>query len=433
VLSFLFENFRLGLRNLLLHRLRSMLTALGIIFGVTAVITMVAIGQGGKDAARQQMERLGATNIVVTSVRPPESSDASSRTQRVLEFGLKRADFDELKTLPSVEAVVPLRETRQRVVIDGTRFNVNAIATSYEIFQVINLRLDRGTFFTPEQEEKELAVAVIGAEAARQMFPQSDPIGQQVTLGSPSTGTLVVTVIGVLQATGLRADQNNSGIIGRDIDQDLYFPLSIGRRVFGDTIVERRAGSQERTTIELSQVWIKARKVEDVERIAGVAQNMVGIPQRLDVTVKAPIEILRAAERTQLIFNIIMVGIASLSLLVGGIGIMNIMLATVTERTREIGIRRALGAKQHHITLQFLIETTVISLGGGLMGITLGVLLAVAIPPALLWFGMTFPTSVTTWSILVSFGVSGLIGIGFGMYPAMRAARMDPIEALRTE
>ena len=430
---FLLENFQMGLRNLLLHRLRSLLTALGIIFGVTAVITMVAIGQGGKDAARQQMEKLGATNIVVTSVRPPESSDASSRTQRILEYGLKRADFDRLQTLPNVEAVVPLRETRQRVVIDGTRFNVNAIATTADIFSVINLRLDRGTFFTSDQYKNEENVAVIGAEAARQMFPQQDPIGQQVTLGAASSGTLVVNIIGVLLPTGLRADQNNAGIIGRDIDLDLYFPLSISRKVFGDTINERRAGSTERTLIELSQVWIKAKRVEDVERFAGIASNMMNLPQRADASVKAPIEILRAAERTQLIFNIIMVGIASLSLLVGGIGIMNIMLATVTERTREIGIRRALGAKQKHITLQFLIETTVISLGGGLLGITLGVLLAVMIPPMLAFFGMTFPTSVTTWSILVSFGVSGLIGIGFGMYPAMRAARMDPIEALRTE
>jgi len=430
---FLLENFQMGLRNLLLHRLRSLLTALGIIFGVTAVITMVAIGQGGKDAARQQMEKLGATNIVVTSVRPPESSDASSRTQRILEYGLKRSDFDRLQTLPNVEAVVPLRETRQRVVIDGTRFNVNAIATTADIFSVINLRLDRGTFFTSDQYKNEENVAVIGAEAARQMFPQQDPIGQQVTLGAASSGTLVVNIIGVLLPTGLRADQNNAGIIGRDIDLDLYFPLSISRKVFGDTINERRAGSTERTLIELSQVWIKAKRVEDVERFAGIASNMMNLPQRADASVKAPIEILRAAERTQLIFNIIMVGIASLSLLVGGIGIMNIMLATVTERTREIGIRRALGAKQKHITLQFLIETTVISLGGGLLGITLGVLLAVMIPPMLAFFGMTFPTSVTTWSILVSFGVSGLIGIGFGMYPAMRAARMDPIEALRTE
>jgi putative ABC transport system permease protein len=369
----------------------------------------------------------------VTSVRPPESNDASGRTQRVLEFGLKRADFEELQTLPRVEKVIALRETRQQVVIEGTRFNINAIATTQDIFDVINLRLDRGTFFTQEQVEKELAVAVVGAQAALQMFPHADPIGQQVTLGTPSTGTLVVTIIGVLQPTGLRADQNNTGIIGREIDLDLYFPLTLSRKVFGDTIVQRRAGSMDRSTIELSQVWIKAKSVDDVERIAGVAENMVGLPGRQDAMVKAPIEILRAAERTQLIFNIIMVGIASLSLLVGGIGIMNIMLATVTERTREIGIRRALGAKQGHITLQFLIETTVISLGGGLLGITLGVLLAVMIPPTLAYFGMTFPTSVTTWSILVSFGVSGLIGIGFGMYPAMRAARMDPIEALRTE
>jgi len=436
MLAFLIENLRLGMRNLWLHKLRSLLTALGIIIGITAVIVMVAIGQGAKQAARKQMEQLGATNILVSSVRPPESNDATGRTSRVLEYGLRRTDLERLQTLPGLAKVVPLRDLEQRVVIGGTRFSVNAIGTTPDLFGVINLDVDRGGLFTPLQYERAEAVCVLGAKAAEQMFPFADPIGQPVTLGSAGTsGTLTLTVIGVLQPTGLRAGSENAGIINRDIDLDVYLPLTTARTAFGDQITRVQAGSRESKRIELTEVWLQAHRVEHVEQIAGVAGNLLGLPARADAQVKAPIQILRNAERLNRIFNFIMVGIASFSLIVGGIGIMNIMLASVTERTREIGIRRALGAKQRHITLQFLIETCVVSLMGGLIGIALGVGGAVLLPVVVEFFGDgdKYPTQVTTWSVAVSFAVSGLIGVGFGMYPALMAARMDPIEALRHE
>jgi putative ABC transport system permease protein len=195
----------------------------------------------------------------------------------------------------------------------------------------------------------------------------------------------------------------------------------------------------------VSEVWLKAKAVEDVELLSAAAENAVGYQQkagmqdfsntvRLDVEVKAPIQILRAAERTQRTFNTVMVGVAGFALLVGGIGIMNIMLATVTERTREVGIRRALGAKRKHITLQFLIETTVISLTGGLIGIALGAGGAKLLPVLVeFFFGDRKPTSIAMWSVVGSFITSGVIGIGFGLYPAMKAAWMNPIEALRHE
>ena len=193
----------------------------------------------------------------------------------------------------------------------------------------------------------------------------------------------------------------------------------------------------ERKNIELSEVWIQAQNTKDVEAIAAVAQNMLRTQHlnKEDFSVKAPVQILRAAERTQRTFNFIMVAIAGFALIVGGIGIMNIMLATVTERTKEIGIRRALGAKQKHITLQFLIETTVISLTGGLLGISLGVGVALAIPPLVRWLGdgQTYPTHIHPVSVVAAFVVSGLTGILAGLYPAVTAARMNPIEALRHE
>jgi putative ABC transport system permease protein len=433
--NFLYETLRLGLKNLHLHKLRSLLTALGIIFGVAAVIVMVAIGNGAKLEARKQMDKLGAQNILIRSETPPESNNASSRTQRVLEYGLKRLDYERLKTIPGVTKIVPLRNTEQRVVLGDIRATANAIGTTPDLFDVINLHRSRGEFFTDLQYERGEAVCVLGAKAARDLFPYQDPLGRSIQVGSAGQAVAILTVIGVLEPTGLRAGADSAGIMMRDIDQDVYFPLTLARQVFGDAIVRRQAGSQERKQIELSECWLKCERTEDVERVSGIAENILGANHAnlSDVAVKAPIQILRNAERLNKIFNFVMVGIASLSLIVGGIGIMNIMLATVTERTREIGIRRALGAKQRHITLQFLIETTVISLAGGLIGIGLGTGGAKAISFIADYFNAQYPTSITSWSVIASFVVSGMVGIGFGLYPAITAAKMDPIEALRHE
>jgi putative ABC transport system permease protein len=214
-------------------------------------------------------------------------------------------------------------------------------------------------------------------------------------------------------------------------------PLSLVQSAFSDALTKRTSGSQERKIIELSEIWLRSKNFETVEAVAAIANNTVGMnhnPNALDFEVKAPIEILRNAEQINKIFNFIMVGIASFALIVGGIGIMNIMLASVTERTREIGIRRALGAKRRDITLQFLIETTLISVCGGMVGIGLGAGSALLLPVIVQKIsGQNYPTVIAAWSILGSFFISALIGIGFGLYPAIMAARMNPIEALRHE
>jgi putative ABC transport system permease protein len=439
MLRFLLETFLLGLKNLRLHKLRSLLTALGIIFGVTAVIIMVAIGEGAKRQALEQIQKLGARNILVRSVKPPESSEAGHRTQRLLVYGLTQDDYARLQTMPDIDLLVPLRDTEQLVTRCDVRSQANAIGTTPDIFNVINLHLDRGSFFDRVQYERADAVCVLGYLAARQLFPYEEPIGQTIRVGTPGRGTAVLTIIGVLEPTGLRAGSEGAAMMNRDLDMDIYFPLTLARSVFGTLNIRRQAGTDERKRIELSEVWLQAKPGTDVERLAGVTENMVAISRggdRPDVEVKAPIQILRAAERTQRTFNFIMVGIACFALVVGGIGIMNIMLATVTERTREIGIRRALGAKRRHITLQFLIETTVISISGGLIGIGLGSSIATGLPYIVQFLSdtdQTYPTKIAAWSVMGSFIVSGLIGIGFGLYPAVMAARMNPIEALRHE
>ena len=435
MLNFLLANVRLGLRNLALHKLRSLLTAMGIIFGVAAVIIMVAIGQGAKEQARAQMDKLGPRNIVVRSVIPPESTE-NTENSRVVTYGVTNEDLARFRDMPGLVSVVPMRNTGQPVVRGDVRApTATVIATTPDLFRTINLSLSRGQYFDDEHYENQATVCVMGAETAKQLFPYDDPLGQTVQLGNTGVGTLVVEIIGVLDPTGLRAGSDKQAIIDRDIDADVYIPLSLAQTVLGDMIVKREQGALRLEEVELSEVWLQADSVAGVERAAGIAGAAAGLPERQDVQVKAPIQILRAAEKQERIFNFIMVGIAAFSLIVGGIGIMNIMLATVTERTKEIGIRRALGAKQRHITLQFLIETTAISLSGGLLGIAIGWGGAELLPVIIRTFTETddYATVVPGWIVAGSFIVSGLIGVGFGLYPAVKAARMNPIEALRHE
>jgi putative ABC transport system permease protein len=431
--TFLLENLRLGFRNLQLHALRSLLTAMGIIFGVAAVIIMVAIGQGAKQQAREQMNRLGATNLLVRSVMPPASNDANSQRQRMVTFGITDADFARLEMLNGVEQIVPLRDVAQKVIRGDTRADARAIATTPELFDVIGLRPARGNVLNEVLYRNAEPVCVLGARAADQLFPNSDPVGETIQVGS-SGNALILEVVGVLLPTGLRGGSESTGIIQRDIDQDVYFPLSLANHHYGEILFEERPGAVEIKKVALTEIWIQTDRIENVESLAGRASNVLGLPDREDVQVKAPLDILREAERLGAIFNFIMVGIASFSLVVGGIGIMNIMLATVTERTKEIGIRRALGAKRKHITLQFLIETTTISLAGGMLGVSIGFVVATTLPDVVEWFnGQQYPTNVTGASVIASFAVSGLIGIGFGLYPAVKAAKMNPIDALRHE
>src|SRR4051794_9977435 len=430
MLNFLAETFLLGLKNLRLHKLRSLLTALGIILGVLAVIVMVAIGEGAKRAALEQMEQLGANNIVVRSVKPAESNDASEKTQRVLQYGLKRSDEARLRTLPNLQYIVPVRNTEQKVVRGDVRASANVIGTTPDLFSVMNLNLERGRYFTGVDFDEQQHVCVIGSLAAAQLFPYTDPLGETVQIGTSGMATIMVTVVGVLEPTGLRADSAGN-IIDRNLDQDVYMPLSLAQEIFGDTMIKRQAGSMERKQIELSEIWLRCEDRNRVEAVAAIAENTIRSTHApaVDFEVKAPIQILRSAEKLNRTFNFVMGGTAAVSLLVGGIGIMNIMLASVTERTKEIGIRRALGAKRRHITLQFLVETTVLSLVGGIIGVGLGIGAAKLLPVIF----AEYRTSVTTWSVLVSFLISGMIGVGFGMYPAVMAARMNPIEALRHE
>jgi putative ABC transport system permease protein len=434
-LSFFLETLRLGLTNLHLHKLRSFLTTLGIIFGVLSVITMVAIGEGGKRKTLKEVEQLGSTNIILRSVPPDAQSSASRRNDNVLIYGITREDLQAIResvktgVLKDVVAVVPLRDAGLEVVKDEIKARANAVATTPEFMPVANLSLVSGRFLTDDDMKNQRAVCVLGAGACQQLFGTSNPLGQKIRMQRPFLLARVFEVVGVMQPVGL-AGGAGSALTGRDLNLDVYFPLTANDAMFGDTIAKVSSGSRERQILQLSDTYIRVSRPEAVEPTAAALERIIAVRHSgdTDVQVRVPRELLRQAENQQRTWNFIMVAIAFLSLLVGGIGIMNISLASVTERTREIGVRRALGGKRAHIIMQFLIETTCLSVSGGLVGVMGGIGGAILVGSL---FNGSYPTHVTLSSVLFSFGVSAGVGVVFGLYPAIVAAHKDPIEALR--
>jgi putative ABC transport system permease protein len=443
-MTFLLEIIRLGLTNLRLHLLRSILTALGIILGVASVIVMSSLGEGSKREALAQIEAMGARNIIVRSNKPPETQQQQGGQQRgfVSRFGLTRQDLENIRAhFPAneVEHIVAVKAIGSQVLRGDKRMTSQAFGTEPALQQVINLRVERGRYLTQADEDEKTMVCVIGAEVAKDFFPLEDSLGQTLRIDDK-----VLTVVGILRPVGL-AGGAGAALVGRDLNLDVHIPMATARATFGDTTYRRTSGSMENQEVQISEVILmskdRERVLNDADRLRRVLEvRRTGVT---DLLVRVPYELLEDARKTALMFQLVFGAIAGIALLVGGIGIMNIMLASVTERTREIGIRRALGATRHHILQQFLVETSVLSTVGGIIGVGMGVGLSlvlgslVAKLPTLPVVGSMFPpdikmpTQVTLWSILLSFIVAVLTGLVFGIYPARKAAKQDPIVALR--
>ena len=427
-MTFLLETLRLGLANLFLHKLRSLLTALGIICGVFAVILMVAIGEGNKQAALARIRQLGANNIILRSVKPPESNSVGESRQRLIAYGLKRIDLRRIQALlPRLDAAAPLKEVGAIVQRDSLRSTAAVYGVVPNLIDITSLRLQRGRYLNQADLDARSHVVVLGAEVADRLFPLADPLGGVVQVGDRPH-----KVVGVLRPVGL-AGGAGSALVGRDLNFDLHIPLTSAEAEWGDMVVKRSSGSFDGRIVELSEVYLRVRDGDDVLETGRQVRDILALehPDLSDVEVIIPLELLEQEKSTRLMQNALLISIACISLLVGGIGIMNIMLASVTERTREIGIRRAVGATRAHILLQFLIETTTLSGLGGLIGVALG--LGGAALVGLIHHrieGIEQP-QVTLWSIAVSFAVATSVGIVFGLYPARQAALQDPIHALR--
>jgi putative ABC transport system permease protein len=347
-------------------------------------------------------------------------------TARSLQYGITYLDLDRIRSvIPGVAQVVPMRIVRETARFGAQNAPCQIVGTVPEYVANSGLEVVSGRFLTEVDERYHAGICAISEHLADTLMPYQEPLGASIRVGSE-----YFRVVGVVRERGTADKRPQSGdTTSSPLDGNVYIPLATSRSRLGETIIRRSAGSFEAETVELHQLIVRMVDTAAVETGTPLIRSLLErFHNAKDFEMIVPLQLLRQAEQTKRIFNIVLGSIAGISLLVGGIGIMNIMLATVTERTREIGIRRALGAKKRDITTQFLVETVVLSIGGGLIGVVAGVAI-----PVLVSAMTDMQTIVTPGAVILSFGISGLVGIVFGIYPASRAAGLDPIEALRHE
>lgn len=429
-------NFLLAVEGVNANKLRSFLTALGIIFGVGAVIAMLAIGSGAKQAILDQMRLIGTNNIVIKSIVPEGGDEGASEGENSEEKkpyspGLSLADLAAIrKTVPTVDRLSPEIVLNLSVVRAGRQEKGRCIGVENAFFELNGLHVGQGMAFQPVHMKQGEAVCIIGREVQKRFFSQEDPLGKLIKCGKTW-----LRVIGVLEKRSA-SEESLSQLGIRDYNADIYVPVSTSLLRFRNRALITREDlgdnndNQSKNYHQLDRLVVR---VDDSKKLRASADVIARILQRRhlnvpDVEIEVPELLLEQEQQTQDTFNLVLAVIAGISLLVGGIGIMNIMLASVLERIKEIGVRRSLGATQMDIILQFLFEAVFISLAGGLIGVLLGVLAAQTIASY-----AEIPTIVSAWSILLSFGVAASIGLVFGLFPARKAAKQDPIKALRSD
>ncbi len=431
----------LGIKSLLVQKMRAGLAALGIFIGTSTVIWLVAMGEGVSYRAQQQILELGARNVIVRTKEPNAGSEEEANS-RVKAYGLLRADFRRIvENIPNINRAIPMRELKFELRLDDRTADAKLVGCTEDYLELNRLEIARGRWLsTRDRGEK---VIVLASDTAKRLFPYENPIGRTIWVGSE-----FYTVIGQTK------DRTASAAIGgsldsRDYNLDAYIPIKTLRQRVGDLVMKRVGGGQGMNfvgeDVELSQITVEVEDIEDVDETAQIIETLLKkYHEKEDYAVVVPRELLRQAERTRTMFNVLLVVIAGISLLVGGIGIMNIMLATVTERTREIGVRRALGATRSDIIGQFLIETVVLTASGGLAGVLFGLsvgpifrfakkMVTTFSPDSLPPIVHELEPRIALWSVLLSLGISLGVGVLFGVYPARKAAYLDPIEALRHE
>lgn len=410
-----------GIQTLLLHKLRSFLTMLGVVFGVGSVVAMLAVGEGASKEALEQIRKLGSNNIIISSVKSVEEEASSTTRSFISLYGLTYQDHQRIQeSFASVKKDVPVKLLRKESRLGKRSLELRVVGTTPQWFEVIPRELLGGRKLKQTDMENKTPVVVLTEFGARKILATMNTIGQSIRIQGSS-----FEVVGII-----KSETGQAGTMQiPDKQIDAYIPITTAKTYFGDVTMKISAGSRLREKVELHQIIVQVDNLASVEPTAQAIERMLTLfHKKKDYQINVPLALLKQAEATKRTFNIVLGSIAGISLLVGGIGIMNIMLASVTERIREIGIRRAIGAKRRQIIIQFLIEAVVLSTLGGIIGLMLGI----AIPWFITWFAK-MPTVITPAGIILPLVVSIGIGIIFGMYPAARAARVDPIVALRHE
>jgi putative ABC transport system permease protein len=408
------ENIRVAIYGLRDHKFRSFLTMLGIIFGTASVITMISIGEGAKKQAMAKYQDLGVSNIII---RDKDLTDADLEQARIkFSQGLTISDTRAItEIVPGITGIAPQAEAKLDAMYGDKSSKATVIGVTPEVTNILNYRLDKGIFINQDHYSRQLKVCVLGANIARELFTYEDPLGKNLKLGDQW-----FEVAGVLHSKALFTETVGE-LAARDLNNDVYIPLS----TFSGRIPKKNI-----LTSELKQMTIKLQSSQMLIESAAVIRSILSRRHfnNDDFSIIIPYELMEQEKRESRIYNLLLASIAAISLIVGGIGIMNIMLATVMERTQEIGIRRAVGGKRSDIMGQFVTEAMAMSLTGGLIGVFLGIFLSLGI--GLVTEVKTF---LTIYSIFIAFGFSVIVGITFGYLPARRAADLKPIESIRHE
>lgn len=445
-------NFYIALEAVMANKMRSVLTALGIIFGVAAVIAMLAIGNGAQQEILEQIRLVGVNNIIITPVveqnEEKVEENASAPQKKKFSPGLTLRDAQSIMAvMPNVERSSPEILIETNIIKNGVRRSAKLVGVEPNYFELANFELSSGRMFNEDQLMRGEPVCIIGKGIQTKFFSQEDPIGKQIKVGSHW-----LRIVGVLEQRII--SENSIANLGiRDYNMDVYTPIKTvlirykNRELVTSAMIkannmnssgviilggneEQQENESNKNYHQLDRLVVQVDKTETLTATAEVISRMLKRRHYdlVDYEITIPELLLKQQQRTKSIFNIVLGAIAGISLLVGGIGIMNIMLASVMERIKEIGLRLSIGAKKQDIVLQFVFEAVMISITGGIIGVVLGVSLAIIISKV-----ADIPTIITAVSILLSFGVAATVGLLFGIAPARRAANQNPITSLRYE